>query len=75
MRHRTNNSIAIRGASEHNLKSVNVEIPLNRLVCITGVSGSGKPSKARRSAKGDPNGRAESDERVQSTLIEDVLFA
>jgi len=35
-------SLKIRAASEHNLKSVSVEIPLNRLVCITGVSGSGK---------------------------------
>src|SRR5205823_3111396 len=34
--------LKIRGASEHNLKSIHVEIPLNRLVCITGVSGSGK---------------------------------
>ena len=34
--------LAIRDASEHNLKHVDVEIPLNRLVCVTGVSGSGK---------------------------------
>jgi excinuclease ABC subunit A len=34
--------LAIRGASEHNLKSIDVEIPLDMLVCITGVSGSGK---------------------------------
>jgi excinuclease ABC subunit A len=32
----------VRGASEHNLKSINVDIPLDMLVCITGVSGSGK---------------------------------
>ena len=31
-------------ASEHNLKNINVEIPLNKFVCITGVSGSGKSS-------------------------------
>ncbi len=36
--------IKIEGASEHNLKNVNVTIPLNMLVCITGVSGSGKSS-------------------------------
>jgi len=35
-------TIDIKGASEHNLKNVDVSIPLNRLVCITGVSGSGK---------------------------------
>lgn len=32
----------VRGASEHNLKSINVDVPLDMLVCITGVSGSGK---------------------------------
>jgi len=35
-------SILIKGASEHNLKNINVEIPLNKFVVITGVSGSGK---------------------------------
>jgi excinuclease ABC subunit A len=35
-------SISIRGASENNLKDVNVDIPLGIFVCITGVSGSGK---------------------------------
>jgi excinuclease ABC subunit A len=35
-------TIAIRGASENNLKDVNVDIPLGIFVCITGVSGSGK---------------------------------
>ncbi|HXI61375.1 MAG TPA: excinuclease ABC subunit UvrA, partial [Pyrinomonadaceae bacterium] len=34
--------LKIRGASEHNLKSINVDIPLSMLVCVTGVSGSGK---------------------------------
>src|SRR5256714_10426911 len=34
--------LKIRGAGEHNLKSINVDIPLNMLVCVTGVSGSGK---------------------------------
>ncbi len=34
--------IEIRGASEHNLKNINVKIPLNVLTVITGVSGSGK---------------------------------
>ena len=34
--------LTIRDASEHNLKHVDVDIPLNRLVCVTGVSGSGK---------------------------------
>jgi excinuclease ABC subunit A len=34
--------LKIRGAGEHNLKSINVNVPLNMLVCVTGVSGSGK---------------------------------
>jgi excinuclease ABC subunit A len=37
-------SIKIKGASEHNLKNIDVEIPLAKLVAITGVSGSGKSS-------------------------------
>ncbi len=35
-------SLLIRGAEEHNLKNIDVEIPLGLLVCVTGVSGSGK---------------------------------
>ncbi|MEA3128916.1 MAG: excinuclease subunit, partial [Paraburkholderia sp.] len=34
--------IVLEGATEHNLRDVTVEIPLERLVCVTGVSGSGK---------------------------------
>src|SRR5437868_3940773 len=34
--------IQIRGASEHNLKAIDIDIPLGMMVCITGVSGSGK---------------------------------
>lgn len=36
--------ISIKGAKENNLKNVNVDIPLNKLVVVTGVSGSGKSS-------------------------------
>ena len=39
-------SIRIRGARTHNLKNVSVELPRNRLVVITGLSGSGKSSLA-----------------------------
>jgi len=37
-----NNSLIIYGAKQHNLKNIDVEIPLGKLVLITGVSGSGK---------------------------------
>jgi excinuclease ABC subunit A len=36
--------LIIKGAKEHNLKNIDVEIPLGKFVCITGVSGSGKSS-------------------------------
>jgi excinuclease ABC subunit A len=41
-----NNSIIIKGAREHNLKNIDVTIPRDRLVVITGLSGSGKSSLA-----------------------------
>ena len=36
--------IKIRGANEHNLKNIDVDIPRNELVVLTGMSGSGKSS-------------------------------
>lgn len=41
-----NGDIIIRGASEHNLKNINVKIPRNSLTVVTGLSGSGKSSLA-----------------------------
>ena len=38
--------IVIKGAREHNLRSVDVVLPRNKLICLTGVSGSGKSSLA-----------------------------
>jgi excinuclease ABC subunit A len=40
------NKIVVRGAREHNLKNIDVEIPRDKLVVITGLSGSGKSSLA-----------------------------
>ena len=40
------NSIVIRGAREHNLKNVNLELPRDKMVVFTGLSGSGKSSLA-----------------------------
>ena len=41
-----NDKIVIKGAKEHNLKNIDIEIPRNKLVVITGLSGSGKSSLA-----------------------------
>ena len=41
-----NDKIIIKGAKEHNLKNINIEIPKDKLVVITGLSGSGKSSLA-----------------------------
>ena len=37
-----NDKIIIKGAKEHNLKNINLEIPRDKLVVVTGLSGSGK---------------------------------
>ena len=42
----TSDTISIRGAKQHNLKNINLDLPKNKLVVITGLSGSGKSSLA-----------------------------
>lgn len=43
-RHGTGKRLTLRGASGNNLKDVDIELPLGKFICITGVSGSGKSS-------------------------------
>ena len=74
--------LVLEGAREHNLKSVNVEIPLGRLVCLTGVSGSGKSTlmqdvllPALLKAKGKPSeSPGHHDRLLGDDWIEDVVF-
>src|SRR5207247_2501521 len=42
----SNSTIVIRGAREHNLRNVDLDLPRNKLIVFTGVSGSGKSSLA-----------------------------
>ena len=79
---RPGHAITIRGATQNNLKNLDVSIPLGLLVCVTGVSGSGKSTlvhevlynglhKARGSAAGPP-GACRAIEG--STLLDDVVM-
>lgn len=61
-------SIQIKGARTHNLKNIEVEIPLNKITCIYGPSGSGKSSLAFHTIL------AESKRRYMNSLPNDVKF-
>jgi excinuclease ABC subunit A len=74
--------LRVVGAKEHNLKNVDVEIPLGLFTCVTGVSGSGKSTlvhdviyAAIKRAKGDWDRRVGRLERLEGTeLVSDVVL-
>jgi excinuclease ABC subunit A len=75
-------ALLLKGAAEHNLKHIDVEIPLRRLVCVTGVSGSGKSTlvhdilyPALLRAKGKPTENPGSHHALEGAgLIDDVVM-
>jgi excinuclease ABC subunit A len=75
-------ALRLFGAREHNLKRLDVEIPLHALVCLTGVSGSGKSTlvqhvlyPALQQAHGRPTGAPGAFERLEGAeLIEAVVL-
>jgi excinuclease ABC subunit A len=78
----TNQRIRISGASEHNLKNVDVEVPLGMLTCVTGVSGSGKSTlvhdviyAALKRSKGDWDRRVGTHRKLEGAeFITDVVL-
>ncbi len=78
----TNQKLRVLGASEHNLKEVDVEIPLGVLTCVTGVSGSGKSTlvhdviyAALKKVKGDWDRRVGTYRKIEGAeFVTDVVL-
>ena len=78
----SNQRIRITGAAEHNLKDVDVEVPLGMLTCVTGVSGSGKSTlvhdviyAALKRSKGDWDRRVGTHRKLEGAeFVTDVVL-
>jgi excinuclease ABC subunit A len=78
----TNQKLRVLGASEHNLRDIDVEIPLGLLACVTGVSGSGKSTlvhdviyAALKKAKGDWDRRVGTHRKLEGAeFVTDVVL-
>ncbi len=74
--------LSLRGASEHNLKSIDIDLPLDMLVCVTGVSGSGKSTlihdciyAGMKKQRGDWQGHVGAFSKLEGgQLIDDVIL-